>query len=195
MLLRAASQAGSHTFAVDCGILPGHTGGTLEQEIQYGCLNSFSINHADVCPDPANPTPTDCAPVVTGAVVGQVQQAMNARFAPGGTCLRNNYPVAADTDPRVVTVIDTDFSAFLGNGGSSGSNVPVVTLASFYITGWNGAPNSCTGVNEPAPTSNGNGNAANIWGHFVKFSSNGGIPSGQTCDPNSVVPCVPALVR
>lgn len=195
VLLRTQTRTGSHTYAVDCGVLPGHNGGALEQEIQYGCANSFSINTADVCPDPANPTPTDCAPVQTGAAVGQVQSAMNARFAPNGACLPNNYPVADDGDPRVVTLVDTDFSAFIGSGGSSGSDVPVVTLASFYVTGWDGAPSTCNGVNEPPPPNGvSQGNSANIWGHFIKYAS-GGTPTGLICDPTSVVPCVPALVR
>jgi hypothetical protein len=196
VLLRTLTKTASLTYAIDCGTVPGHSGNPLAQQIQYGCANSFSINNADVCPDPANPTPTDCAPVhsSTGIKVGAVQQALNARFAPNGVCDANNYPVTDENDPRAVLLFDTDFSAFIGSGGSSSSNVPVVTFATFYVTGWNGAPAGCN--NEPAPANAGsNGNSANVWGHFVKYFSGSSTPTGIKCDPTSVAPCIAALVR
>jgi hypothetical protein len=98
----------------------------------------------------------------------------------------------------VVLLVDTDFSAFLGAGGSSQSDVPVVTFATFYATGWNGADASCSSYNEPAPANAGsNGTSANIWGHFIAYSTGNAKPSGFQCVPNptSVAPCVAALVR
>ena len=60
------TKTSSHTFAIDCGQIPGNPGpnNSLYQEIRYGCLNSFSINTVDLCPDPTvpAPSPTDCAP-------------------------------------------------------------------------------------------------------------------------------------
>lgn len=187
---------GSLTYAVDCGTLPGHNGGAIYQQIRYGCSKSFSLNTADVCPDPANPTPPSCAPVQTGAAVGQLQQAMNDRFAPNGTCDPNNYPnVDENDDQRVVTLIDTDFSAFSGSGGSSKSDVPVVTFAAFYVTGWDGSAAGCSTINEPPPAGfKAKGNTADVWGHFIKYTTIG-TPKGQTCVITSIAPCVAALVR
>ena len=198
ILLRTASTSGSLNYAIDCGELPGNNGGNLYQMMRYGCANSFSINDADICPDVAAPTPPDCAPVLTGDKTGQVRQALNDRLGVGKKgCSPNNYPdTSDDQDPRIVMLVDTDFSAYLGNqGGSTSSDVPVVTFATFYITGWDGATNACAAVNEAAPAnSDPNGNSANLWGHFISFETNG-TPSGIKCAGNSVVPCVAALVR
>jgi hypothetical protein len=198
ILLRTASTSGSLNYAIDCGELPGNNGGDLYQMMRYGCANSFSINDADICPDVAAPTPPDCAPVLTGDKTGQVRQALNDRLGVGKKgCSPNNYPdTSDDQDPRIVMLVDTDFSAYLGNqGGSTSSDVPVVTFATFYITGWDGATNACAAINEAAPAnSDPKGNSANLWGHFISFETNG-TPSGIKCAGNSVVPCVAALVR
>jgi hypothetical protein len=95
-----------------------------------------------------------------------------------------------------VMLVDTDFSAYLGNqGGSGSSDVPVVNFATFYITGWDGAQASCAAFNEPPPpNSDSKGNSSNLWGHFISFETNGD-PSGIKCAGNSVTPCVAALVR
>lgn len=200
ILLRFTTGSGndSQTYAIDCG------GGNLRTMIQNGCVDQYSINVPDVCPDPANPTPTDCATVQTGAATGQVQQGMNYRFTvnhDSTTCDPNNYPnpgpppTPIDKDPRAVTLIITDFSAFSGSGGSQASDVPVVTFATFYVTGWDGAPTGCKGINEPAPsTDTSNGQGSNIWGHFIADINLGAVPSGKVCLPG-VTPCAIALTR
>ena len=201
VLLRAASTSGSLNYAINCGIIPGNPGpnSPLYQMMRYGCANSFSRNSADVCPDPANPVPTDCAPVqqVTGDKVGPVQSALNDRLDPTGSkCAPNNYPnTAVPGDPRVVLLVDTDFSAFTTNGGSSGSNVPVITFATFYITGWDGADKNCAPLSETAPpNADTKGNSADIWGHFINYDTQG-TPSGVKCKVSELAPCVAALVR
>lgn len=196
LVLRFQSQGGGGlTYAVDCGVDAAYSGGNkLGYEVENGCANFFSLNDVDVCPDPANPSPTDCAPVnsFSGSVVGPIQQAMKARFVPGGICDANNYPAPPDDDPRAVTLIVTDFSAWTGTGGTT--QVPVVTFATFYITGWDGAPAACIGINEPPPPNAiSNGNSANVWGHFITYRTNG-MPSGKTCK-GTITPCVLALVR
>ena len=70
-------------------------------------------------------------------------------------------------------LVDTDFSAYLGNqGGSGSSDVPVVTFATFYITGWDGAPSQCVSTkNEPAPpNSDSKGNSCQPLGslHLIR---------------------------
>lgn len=204
-VLRAANTSGSLNYAINCGVIPGNPGSNnpLYQMIRFGCRDSFSINQPDVCPDTVTtptPNPTDCAPVqqVTGDKVGPVQKAMNDRLAPGGKCVANNYPNTSDpADPRIMRLVDTDFSAFNGNGGNT--TVPVITFATFYITGWDGANSSCTSpsapLNEPAPPNAiSNGNSADIWGHFIKDDTDG-TPSGLKCAVTDLAPCVPALVR
>jgi Flp pilus assembly protein TadG len=198
ILLRTANTSGSLNYAIDCGQIPGNTGGNLYQMMRYGCANSFSLNAADICPDTPVPTPTDCAPVLTGDKTGQVKQALNDRLGVGNNaCSPNNYPNTSNAgDPRIVMLVDTDFSAYLGNqGGSSSSDVPVINFATFYITGWDGATSACQNVNEPPPpNSDSKGNSSNLWGHFISFETNGD-PSGIKCPGNSVTPCVAALVR
>jgi hypothetical protein len=199
VLLRTASTSGSLNYAIDCGVIPGHNGGNLYQMMRYGCNNSFSINQQDICPDPLAPNPTSCAPVMTGDNTGQVRQALNDRMTAnfGNGCAPNNYPnTTVANDPRIVMLVDTDFSAYLGNqGGSSSSDVPVVTFATFYVTGWDGANGSCAALNGPAPpNSDSKGNSANLWGHFIAYETNG-TPSGIKCAANSLAPCVGALVR
>jgi hypothetical protein len=167
----------------------------MYQTIVHGCANSFSINSADVCPDPANPTTPDCAGVLTGDKVGAVKSGMNDRLAPNHICAPNNYPVTnVPKDARIFRLVDTDFSAYAGSGGTT--QVPVVTFAAFYVTGWDGADSSCSALNEPPPPQAvSNGNSANIWGHFIAFDTGDGTPSGIACKLGSLAPCIAALVR
>jgi hypothetical protein len=198
---KSATSNSSLTYTIDCGTVPGHTGGQTYQQFRYGCANSFSFNTPDICPDPASPTPPDCAPVQTGVQTGQVRQALNdllVNSQPNGVCAPDNYPnTTVENDPRIVLLVDTDFSAFTGAGGSSSSDVPVVTFATFYITGWAGAATSCTSgsspKNQPAPP--GGTADGDIWGHFINYATGGGVPSGLKCNVASFAPCVPALVR
>jgi hypothetical protein len=190
VLLRLTSTSGSRTYAVDCGTLPGHTGGDLYQQIEYGCANTYSINDADICPDPANPSPPDCAHIgnVGGGVKrGQLQQAMNDRFG----CATNNYPSVPAGDPRVVVLVLTDFSAFNGSGGNQ--DVPVVQFGAFYVTGWDGG--SGCAQNESFPTT-GSSQAGDVWGHFIKYVATGSGGGGSgICDVSDLDPCVPSLIQ
>jgi hypothetical protein len=194
---KSATSNSSLTYTIDCGTVPGHTGGQTYQQFRYGCANSFSFNTADICPDPIPQTPTSCAPVQTGVQTGQVRQALNDLLAPGGVCAVDRYPdTTVDGDPRVVLLVDTDFSSFTGSGNGV---VPVVTFATFYITGWAGADSSCTTgsnpINQPPPTVAGGTADGNIWGHFINYATGGGVPSGLKCNLASFAPCIPALVR
>jgi hypothetical protein len=120
---------------------------------------------------------------------------MNTRFAPNGQCLPNNYPSVPDPakDGRAVTLVITDFSAFTGAGNGT---VPVVTFATFYITGWDGADASCANINEPPPPGAGNGD---LWGHYIADINLGAIPNGVACvgpgQQLGVTPCAIALTR
>jgi hypothetical protein len=190
--LRFSSNSGSQTYAINCGTVPGNTGGDFKQQIEFGCADSFAINDQDICPDNVT-DPPDCAPVgnAVGDMIGQLQQGMNDRLA-SGACAPNYYPntQAVASDPRIFILIVTDFSAFFGNGGNT--EVPVVTYGAFYVTGWDGAPGSCDTYNEPYP---GSGKPhGDVWGHFITYVGSG-TPSGKTCAVGALAPCVPALVK
>lgn len=195
--LRFASQSGSHTYAIDCGTLPGGSGGDFYQQIRYGCADQFQVNTADLCPDTVT-DPVDCAPVdnAVGDKIGQLRQAMDDRFASNG-CPANNYPDSTvNGDPRIVILIVTDFSAFYGNGGGGGTSVPVVTYAAFYVTGWDSQGNKCSTVNSPYPDAP-NKPHGDIWGHFIRYVTSA-IADPHPCDVSDVsalAPCTPSLVR
>jgi hypothetical protein len=186
----------SLTLAISCG----HS--TLRDDITFGCTQPYSINVNDICPDPANPNPPDCALTRNGGSVGQLTQGMNDRFAPNGVCDANNYPnyQPGALDPRAVTLIITDWNAFDGSGKTT---VPVVTFATFYVTGWSGAPNSCTSganpKNEPSPPLPQQGGNAFVWGHYIADVNLGAVPNGSACvgpgQQLGVTPCAIALTR
>jgi hypothetical protein len=191
--LRFSSSSGSQTYAIDCGTIPRNSGGNFQQQIEYGCANSFAINAPDVCPDNVV-NPPDCAPVgnAVGDMIGQLRQGMNARLTSSGACAPNYYPntTAVKNDPRIFILIVTDFSAFYGNGATT--QVPVVTYGAFYVTGWDGAPASCSNYNQPYPFAG--KPHGDIWGHFITYVGSG-TPSLKTCAVGALAPCVPALVK
>jgi hypothetical protein len=71
---------------------------------------------------------------------------------------------------------------------------PVLGFAEFYIAGWDGADNSCAGVNLAFPFSGSPGNG-DIWGYFVKYVGTSGTAGSNPCVAASVNPCIPVLSR
>ena len=94
-------------------------------------------------------------------------------------------------DPRLVTLVITDNSAF---GGQGQAYVPVLAFAGFYITGWD-SPGACAD-NAPYP-SLGNSDAGDVWGHFVNYVvySAGGTPSPIRCNFTSTNVCIAVLTQ
>jgi hypothetical protein len=192
IVLRSKFTNGSGTMAFDCGV------GTLKDQIENGCTNSYQIHPSPYTPicDPV--TPPDCAStdaIGQGAKVGQVRQGMNDRW--GASC--NQYPnygnpVNGAPDPRIVIVVLTDSAAW-DNGNGAGVTVPIVRLAAFYVTGWDGASGTCTNTNEPFPDSGSSSQLGDIWGHFIKYVDTLGTPGQPGCDPTSPTPCVPVLTK
>jgi hypothetical protein len=178
---------GSHSGAINCG------GTNLNDDIVNGCTRAVGRNPGQACPNAT--MPANCVPLRTGHKVGQVRQGMHDRFAPGDVCPVNNwslYPNLPSGDPRAVPLIVTLSGAFAGSGGGY---VPVTDFAAFYITGWDGAPNSgsCNANNEAPPAGGGNGT---IWGHFITYvggigSSTGGAPCNFAA--RALSPCIPVL--
>ena len=174
---------GSRTSAVACD---GTGAAEFRNSIINGCQTPYQLNDAGVCPDPAPPTgPADCVPTKTGTTAGPTLQGLDARFA---SCPANNWPsYEVDTDPRVVKLMITDFSALDGSGTT---DVPVTNFAAFYITGW--TDSKCAN-NEPAP---GDVKKGAIWGHFIKYVAPDPFSGGtEDCDPDGITPCIPVLVK
>jgi hypothetical protein len=174
---------GSRSSAVACD---GPGAAEFRNSIINGCKTPYQLNAAGYCPDPSPPPgPADCVPVKTGTTAGPTLQALDERFA---TCPSNNWPTYdVETDPRVVKLMITDFSALDGSGQTE---VPVTNFAAFYITGWTGS--KCSN-NEPAP---GDVKKGAIWGHFIKYVAPDPFGGGtEVCDPLSITPCFPALVK
>ena len=174
---------GSRTSAVACD---GPGANEFRAAIINGCQTPYQLNDPDVCPDPAAPAgPADCVPTKTGTTAGPTLQGLDARYA---ACPANNWPnYDAGTDPRVVKLLITDFSAL---GGSGTTDVPVTNFGAFYITGWTGS--TCSN-NAPAP---GDVKKGAIWGHFIKYVAPDPFSGGtDDCDPLALAPCIPVLVK
>ena len=185
---------GSRTGAIDCG---GGTGAdALRDSIAHGCTDAVTLNDGThgPCDDHLGP-PRDCLSVDSGGKVGPTRQGMNERFHPGATCPANAWttlpaataPSFGVGDPRLVPLIITL------PGAIAGSSVPVTDYGEFYVTGWDGAPSDCNGINEAPPPGAGNGT---IWGHFVKYI--GSFPTsigGTGCDFSitTLAPCITVM--
>jgi hypothetical protein len=176
---------GSRTSAVRCD---GPGASEFHDAIVYGCTNPYQLNSSHVCPDPAPPPgPPTCVPTQTGSMVGPTEKALNDRFA---TCPPVNWPdFDVASDPRVVKLMITDFSAL---GGSGSTDVPITNFAAFYITGWT---NATCGNNEPPPPGL-NVKRGGIWGHFIKYIAPDPFSDGtEACDPTALTPCIVSLVK
>jgi hypothetical protein len=177
----------SHTGSIDCG------GANLRDDIVNGCRTAVQRNPGQACPNAT--VPVNCVPLRPGKDVGQERQGMNTRFAPGDVCPANNwslYPNIPSGDPRAVPIIVTLSGSFAGSGSGY---VPVTDFAIFYITGWDGAPNSpsCSTNNEAPPAGADNGA---IWGHFITYTGDlGSSTGGAPCDfaARALSPCIPVL--
>jgi hypothetical protein len=167
---------------------------------------------------PAGTTAPNCVAAKTGDVVS-MRQGLFARFqsnpdpAADNGCWPNNWPQIAanipdwiqnhgpETDPRYVTLIITDFTAFTGSGAE---NVPVKYFAGFYATGWDVGPagggnqTGCPSENDPHPlglsSTKDNGD---VWGHFVNIvvPNPNGTASDQLCNFNELGTCIAVLVE
>jgi Flp pilus assembly protein TadG len=174
---------GSRTSAIACD---GPGADQFRDAIVRGCLTPYQINAKDLCPDPSPPAgPADCVPVKTGTTAGPTLQGLDARFA---SCPPNNWPnYDLQTDPRIVKLMITDFSAL---GGSGATDVPVTNFAAFYVTGW--TDSKCAN-NAPPP---GDVKKGAIWGHFIKYIAPDPFGGGtEACDPLAITPCIPILVK
>ena len=170
----------------------------------------------DLPPDTFSPPPGEIAPICVAAKTGDVisfVKGLEARFEKPA-CTPNNWPETEDeiddffgedgydfaNDPRYVTLVITDITAFEGSGST---NIPVKYFAGFYATGWDISAHTtgCPGENDPHPIfgtgykkSKDNGD---VWGHFinvVEFSS-AGRSDDQLCNFDELGNCIAVLVE
>jgi hypothetical protein len=210
IIIRYAVQNYKRTGVVDCG----QGTGNQYDAIVNGCPRDIYFwTGGDCGPPPPNAapdtspagTPIDCVGIVPGNRRGQIRQAFHDKIgtscdnwmawkASNGTLA--GFPPAGD--PRVIPMIITP-PADLSGGGGSTADVPVVRVATFYVTGGDGLANpssSCpapTNQNEPFPGKRSSNNA--IWGHWIKYVNANGAGNGIGCNKNSFGDCVAVLTQ
>lgn len=208
IILRFGVQSSKRTGAIDCG--QGSSGGTqLKDAVIAGCPSPVyewappadMISPNDV---PA-PEPINAVVAIPGNKVGTgVVAGLEERI--GTSC--NHWNAYRDSngaagaipadDPRLITIVVTT-PANLSGGGGANVEIPVLVLATFYVTGVGDLVGNGQGCNnEPFP---GKGNPAvrksSVWGHWIKYVKLSGIGrgSGQPCNPNQFGDCIAVLVR
>jgi len=219
----------SETQSIDCDVdnypypAPYNTLPADAAEIAYGCVTPYKENPTLDCsaygngdlPPAAPPTTTfenapDCAQSKNGQV-SSLRKGLVARLNEP-TCAPNNWPDPPITqakidnlitnfanDPRLVTLVVTEFGAFSGSGNTI---IPIRYFAGFYITGKDisGQSPKCPGE-DPHPlygsTYKQHLDDGDIWGYFltrVQYASSGvgGPPCNFTGAPQN---CVLSLVE
>lgn len=191
---------------VGCGANASPSGSQYRQNLAQGCTGPFTVNTSDPTCTAATTSPYDCVMLTSGVTNGPFQQGLADRIVnsppPGDhfycannwTNNNNGGPpnIPAD-DSRVINVFvmpygSTDAS---GNPLLKSGYVPILNLATFYVTGFAGDPCSS---DDPAPP-----NAGNAWlvGHFIKYKNlvNDDGASGIPCDPSALAPCVAVMTK
>jgi Flp pilus assembly protein TadG len=199
---------GSQNQSLDCD--PNTS--NLSDELAIGCRPTYTKNTGTICPNSpsalwGSPQPWPCVAVQTGNATNQVPKGLNQRIlgdpkptaCPAAGQLGHNnwstFPNLPTGDPRIVQVFLTPFGSFSGSGSTT---VPVITFATFYVTGWTGQGsgfnNPCQGNgDDPVP-----GNDAGIIvGHFIKYidALNTGGGGTDLCDFTAFGNCVSVLTR
>jgi Flp pilus assembly protein TadG len=199
IVLRNSTQSSKRTGLVDCG--QGNGASADQDAIVNGCpLGVYIWPQGSACVTPPS-DPIDCVFAIPGNRRQKIASAIKDRINGGcnywnayrqsGSFDINNY-IKTD-DPRTVTMIITSPADLSGN--TSVSPIPVIALATFYITGYDGASGNGTGCqNEPFPGS-GSDNFQ-VWGHWIKFVPvGGGVGNGQGCDPAKFGDCIAVLTQ
>jgi hypothetical protein len=191
---------------VGCGANASPSASQYRQNLAQGCTGPFTLNTSDQTCTAAGTSPYDCVMMVSGVKNGPFQQGLADRIVssppPGDHYYcKNNWtntnsggvPIIPADDSRVINVFvmpygSTDAS---GNPLLKSGYVPILNLATFYVTGFAGDPCSS---DDPAPP-----NAGNAWlvGHFIKYKNpvNDDGASGTPCDPSALAPCVAVMTK
>jgi hypothetical protein len=165
----------------------------LRGEIAQGCAPGYTADDTGAaCPSYnalwSTAQPWYCVKSQTGGPVpNQIDQGFNQRIQGGANgCVDDNaWPNYPLNDTRIVPLFLTPFGSFQGNGNDV---YPVTGFGAFYVTGYNG---------DPCPNATPNVPKGGIVGHFINYIVHdpGSTPSPKFCDINSLVPCIPVLVK
>jgi hypothetical protein len=209
---------GNQTQSLQCDPDEGGSSG-LENMLAVGCKPRYKINTGQACGAKnvvwAAPQPWPCVALRTGDPPNSTPRGLNRRIlcnpalgdasncsnnASATACTHaNKWPDFDTDDPRIVTVFLVPYGTFTSTGLET---VPVIGFGAFYVTGYNsqggGVSTPCefvTGADaddySPDPPPSGN-----ISGHFIKNVVPNSAGSGtDTCDFDSVNPCVAVLVK
>ena len=226
VVLRVASPSGSQNQAFDCDEHINFqneisNGCVTTYKENYGDFDDDDVNewHDILCagypngaglpPEPTDPIP-DCVRVETGDKIGPFRQGLRDRFEtpcgpnswPQSEAEYDNFRLNYDftNDPRYVTLIITDYTAFGGSGSSEA--VPVKYFAGFYVTGWDveGGGPGC-GDNDMHPWYPGSYKKSldngDVWGHFINvvIFSAAGKGNNEPCDFDEVGTCIGVLIE
>jgi hypothetical protein len=148
-------------------------------------------------PDLVNDPFPNCISREPGVSVGQFRQGLDARFEQ--PCTPNNWPSPTATDqevedfflnydftsdPRYVTLVIADFTAFEASGPTPGPR-PIKAFGGFYATGWGtgGVAQGCPGNDAHPLGLTGSRAQFDMWGHYVQIVifSGAGTPSDNLC--------------
>jgi hypothetical protein len=199
IIIRNSNQNSKRTGLIDCG--QGNGAQSDHDAIVNGCpLGVYIWPDGSTCVVPpsdpidcVNPIPGNRRQKIASAIKDRINGACNYwnAYRDSGSFDIANY-IRAD-DPRAVTVIITSPADLSGN--SNGPPIPVLALATFYVTGYDGTTGNGTGCqNEPYPGS-GSQNFQ-FWGHWIKFAPvGGGIGNGKGCDATTFGDCIAVLTK
>ena len=200
IVIRNSNQNSKRTGLVDCG--QGNGASADKNAIINGCpLGVYIWPPGTQCVVP-NADPIDCVTAIAGNRRQKIASAIEQRINGGcnhwndyrnsGSFLIDNYILPGD--PRIVPFIITSPADLSGN--SNGNPIPVLALATFYVTGYDGQPHGDNGQlceNEAFPGSG--SDKFQFWGHWIKFVPVGGIGNDQWCDPSKFGDCVAVLTQ
>ena len=243
VLIRFASEDDpSLTQSIDCDVdsykypepYDSMPGGKDAAEIAHGCVTPYAVNDTLDCSDysngdlPPDPAPaldeaTDCAQSKNGQV-SSLRHGLAARFE--SPCTDNHWPEppityekiealvgSFDTDPRLVTLIVTEFAAFSGTGSTI---VPIKYFAGFYVTGWDvsNITDGCYGPggeagppwNDPHPIYGSSYlskpnkqhiDDGDVWGYFVTpvIPAPAGSANDELCAFDGLGTCIAVVVE
>jgi hypothetical protein len=237
VLIRFASEDNpSQTQSIDCDVdswpypAPYNTLPADSAEIAHGCVTPYAENETLDCsaysfgdlPPPMPGTTFDNAPNCAQSKAGSVSSLRKGLVARLNepTCAPNNWPDAPITpekitalvtdfadDPRLVTLVVTEFGAFSGTGATI---IPIRYFAGFYITGKDVSAQSprCAvpGFEEDlhpvygdtySTTKKQKLDDGDVWGYFVvRVEYGSGAIGNEECDfTGAPENCVLALVR
>lgn len=217
--------SGNQTQSLQCDPDEGGSSGLITM-LSEGCPFRYKVNAGETCGQKsalwATPEPWPCVAIRTGDPPNATPEGLNRRIlcnprvdgptatancTPSGgasVCTHpNKWPNYAPDDPRIVDVFLTPYGTFSGTGNNE--TVPVIGVASFYVTGYTGQggiSTPCAAVTgadaddysiNPPP-------AGNISGHFIVTvtpNPNGGStgPGNTLCDVTEIGKCVAVLVK